>query len=96
MSTRSRTFIDAIRVLRYGALSDELTKELQRLVLACADTGRKGTLTLKLSIKPGKAGKLALWIDLLRPHEIVQHAVTEARKTIADGTGLPVLVGLPD
>ena len=37
MSTRSRTFIDAIRVLRYGALSDELTKELQRLVLARAD-----------------------------------------------------------
>ena len=60
MSTRSRTFIDAIRVLRYGALSDELTKELQRVVLACADTGRKGTLTLKLSIKPGKAGQLEI------------------------------------
>ena len=60
MSTRSRTFIDAIRVLRYGALSDELTKELQRVVLACADTGRKGTLTLRLSIKPGKAGQLEI------------------------------------
>ncbi|MBP6564341.1 MAG: hypothetical protein KA200_01885 [Burkholderiales bacterium] len=64
MSTRSRTFIDAIRVLRYGALSDELTKELQRLVLACADTGRKGTLTLKLSIKPGKAGQLEIGDDV--------------------------------
>lgn len=40
--------------------------------------------------------KLALWVDLLRPHEIMQHAVKEAREAIATGVSLPIFVGKPD
>jgi hypothetical protein len=52
-----RTFAAVISGLRYGELGDELTEALRALTMACAETGKGGTLTLKLTLKPGKGGR---------------------------------------
>lgn len=80
-----------------SAAKGQLTiPESIRLAIPVLLNGPRYAVDARLRYRIDQAGKLALWVDLLRPHEIVQHAVTEARKTIADGTGLQVLVGLPD
>lgn len=60
----TRTFPDTLNALRFGTLSDELTKELQALTQKCADTGRGGTITLTLSLKPGKGGQMEVFDDI--------------------------------
>lgn len=80
-----------------SAAKGQLTiPESIRLAIPVLLNGPRYAVDARLRYRIDQAGKLALWVDLLRPHEIVQHAVTEARKTIADGTGLQVLVGFPD
>lgn len=39
---------------RNGALHDELSNALADLVAVCVETGKKGTLTLKISVLPQK------------------------------------------
>jgi hypothetical protein len=45
-----------IQQMRKGGLHTELGDELAGLVLACAETGKKGTLTLTLNVDPGDDG----------------------------------------
>lgn len=59
-----RTFPQTIDSLRDGQLSDELTKALVNLTAACAETGRAGTLTLTLQLKPGKGGQIEVFDDV--------------------------------
>lgn len=59
-----RTFPQTLDSLRYGQLSDELTKALVNLTAACAETGRAGTLTLTLQLKPGKGGQIEVFDDV--------------------------------
>lgn len=59
-----RSFTDTVTALRYGTLADELTDSLQILTNKCADTGRAGTITLTLSLKPGKGGQIEVFDDL--------------------------------
>lgn len=47
-----RPFADILREIRRGDLHDELSSALQELVQACQQTGKKGTLTIKLAIEP--------------------------------------------
>jgi len=60
----ARPFSLVLAAIRYGGLHDELTDQLAALVKACNDTGRKGSLTLTLSLKPGKAGQIELADDI--------------------------------
>ena len=55
---------DTLAKLRQGELVDELTTALQHLVGVCADTGKKGSLTLKLTLQPGKAGQIEIHDEL--------------------------------
>lgn len=59
-----RTFPETLSALRYGTLSDELTTKLQQLTTACADTGRAGSITLTLALKPGKGGQVEVFDDI--------------------------------
>lgn len=59
-----RSYTDTIQVLRFGTLSDELTDALQSLTNKCSDTGRAGTITLTLALKPGKGGQIEVFDDL--------------------------------
>lgn len=47
-----RPFADTLRDIRGGAVLDDLAEEMQKLVDAVASTGKGGSLTLKLDIKP--------------------------------------------
>lgn len=62
--TTTRTFNDTISALRYGTLSNELTSKLQELVGACSLTGRSGTLSLSIKLKPGKGGQIEVHDEL--------------------------------
>jgi len=53
-----QTFGDFVDGVRYGELTDELNEKLSELVNACVDTGKVGTLTLQIKLKPGKAGEV--------------------------------------
>lgn len=59
-----RPFTDTINALRYGHLSDELTRQLHQLTLDCAAAGKPGTLTLQVTLKPGKAGQMEVIDDV--------------------------------
>ena len=56
----NQPFIKMITELRYGTLLDDLTQEMQKVVNACQDTGKKGTLTLTINIAPGKGGEVSI------------------------------------
>lgn len=47
-----RPFADILREIRRGDLHDELGYAMQELVAACQETGKKGVLTLKLTVEP--------------------------------------------
>ena len=63
-TTTKRTFNQTLDALRRGGLSDELDKHMQKLVSACADTERAGSITLKLSIKPSGSAAFEIVDDI--------------------------------
>jgi hypothetical protein len=60
----ARPFTDTLMALRFGTLADDLTDELNRLTAACSATGKQGTLTLVLKLKPGKGGQIEVSDDI--------------------------------
>jgi hypothetical protein len=50
------TYEQTLREMRHGRSLAELSEELARLVQAVRETGRAGSLTYKLTIKPASAG----------------------------------------
>ena len=67
-----RPFTDTLTSLRYGTLSDDLTKALNDLTTKCADSGKQGSLTLKLVLKPGNGGQIEISDDIkvVMPKEV--------------------------
>lgn len=61
---QARTFVQTIEALRFGTLGDELTDKQRELVAACASTGRSGSLTLTLQLKPGKGGQIEVFDEI--------------------------------
>lgn len=59
-----RTFTQTIDALRFGTLADELSDKLRDLVATCATTGRNGTITLTLALKPGKGGQIEVFDEI--------------------------------
>lgn len=59
-----RTFSNTVEALRFGTLGDELTDRLCDLTAACASTGRAGSITLTLQLKPGKGGQIEVFDDV--------------------------------
>lgn len=54
----ARPFTDTLTALRRGELVDELADALNELTTACTDTGKVGTLTMTIKLKPGNAGQI--------------------------------------
>lgn len=52
--SHSRPALDVLAELRRGRVALELTDALAEVLAACADTGKPGTVTLKLTFKPKK------------------------------------------
>lgn len=59
-----RPFADTLTAIRFGSLAEDLSTALNQLTTACVETGRKGDLTLKLTLRPGKAGQLEILDDI--------------------------------
>lgn len=59
-----RPFSETLNALRYGKCAEDLAEALSAVVTACGDRGGKGELTLKLSIKSGKAGQMEIFDDI--------------------------------
>lgn len=59
-----RPFPDTLNQLRFGTLTEDLTAKLHELTQKCAETGRAGDLTLKLTLKPGKGGQIEVFDDI--------------------------------
>lgn len=51
-----RPFLETLRELRAGRTLDDLAENLAEIVTAVRATGKSGELTLKLKVKPPKAG----------------------------------------
>lgn len=62
----ARPFMDFLREHRNGLTHDELSDALQELVAAVAESGKAGTLTLKISVKPAgrDSGALEVGADV--------------------------------
>lgn len=57
-------FTDALRSVRFGVLIDDLDDALKEVVNACAETGKVGTLSLTLKLKPGKGGQIEVFDEV--------------------------------
>jgi hypothetical protein len=51
-----RLFTDIFREYRNGRAADKATSKMAELVAAVDETGKSGEITIKLKIKPDKAG----------------------------------------
>jgi hypothetical protein len=56
--TQTRPFAAVLQELHKGNVHAELSQLLHELVAAVRDTGKKGTLTVKLDVKPIKPGQV--------------------------------------
>lgn len=63
--------------------------------IAVLEGGPKYKVTARLRYRI-KDGSLALWFDLLRPHKVLEDAVLDIWKQIAEQTGQTILNGDPD
>lgn len=59
-----KTFTQTIDQLRFGTLSDELTDKLNDLNAAVASTGKTGSITVTLKLKPGNGGQVEVYDDI--------------------------------
>lgn len=58
----ARPIFDTLRDLRGGQLLDDMSTELQKLVTAVAETGKTGSITVKLEVKPFERAEGAMVI----------------------------------
>lgn len=59
----NRSIVDFLREHRHGATHDELSDKLRDLVAAVNDTGKGGTLTFAIHIKPSERGGALIVTD---------------------------------
>ena len=55
-----KPFTDTLAQLRYGTAAEELTEMMATLIAKCTETGKGGSITLKLSVSPGKSGQVEI------------------------------------
>jgi hypothetical protein len=63
MNAPNNNFLATLQRHRGGAILEEASTLLQELVAAVATTGKGGTLTIKLSVKPATRGQSAVVVQ---------------------------------
>lgn len=53
-----RPIVDTLREIRHGAMLDEASEELAEVVKRVSETGKSGSLTLRLTVKPAGRGSV--------------------------------------
>lgn len=64
----SRPVTDIIREINGGQWAEEITEQAAKLVKTCRETGKPGTVSIKLKFKPGRAGSAAF--EVIPTYEI--------------------------
>lgn len=59
----NKPFDTVLRDLRHGECLDEITEQFGQLVAACANTGKKGEMSLKIILKPSSNGAVIEVVD---------------------------------
>lgn len=54
MACRQDLFLETVRQLRAGRTQDELSQKLNQLTQDCRATGKQGSITLTIKVKPDK------------------------------------------
>lgn len=72
-----RPFAAVLQDIEHGTLADQLAIDVQQLVKAVRDLGRKGTLTLKVEVAPRKGGN-ALNVTARRDLKLPQEEPVES------------------
>ena len=52
-------------------------------------------IDVRLKHRSGQNGKLVIWIELVRPHKVLEQAFLDAWQKIKEGTGATILYGNP-
>ena len=60
------------------------------------ENGEKWRVDVRLRYRIEEGGRLVMWVELVRPHKVIEEAVKELRARIAEGTGLAILNGIPN
>lgn len=60
------------------------------------ENGEKWRVDVRLRYRIEDGGRLVMWVELVRPHKVIEEAVKELRTKIAEGTGLAILNGTPN
>ncbi|MGH8446485.1 MAG: hypothetical protein ACREVL_14530 [Solimonas sp.] len=58
-----REFTDVLRDVNGGKFAEELTEALGELVASCTATGKSGSLSVTLKLKPGKGSTKVVTLD---------------------------------
>lgn len=77
---------------RQGQLS---VPEQFSLGIPVFENGDKYRVDVRLRYRISDGGDLAMWLELIRPHKTIEHAVKELRAAIAAATDLQILNGAP-
>ena len=56
----TRPFLETARDIRQGQYRDDCADELQKVITAVADTGKKATLTIQIDLTPASKGNGAV------------------------------------
>lgn len=59
------------------------------------ENGDKYRVDVRLRYRITDGGQLTMWLELIRPHKTIEHAVKELRASIAAATELQILNGTP-
>lgn len=59
------------------------------------ENGEKYRQDVRFRYRIQEGGHLVMWLELIRPHKVIEDAVKQLRASIAKETGLPILNGSP-
>lgn len=59
------------------------------------ENGQKYRVDVRFRYRIGQGGDLTMWLELVRPHKVIEDAVKQLREHIAKETSLPILNGTP-
>ncbi len=66
------------------------------LAIPVFENGAKWRVDVRLRYRIQDGGALVMWLELIRPHKVIEGAVQELREQIAKDTGLQILNGTPN
>lgn len=97
----NRPFDHTLREIRFGECLDELTKEIGTLVAAVNNTGKAGSITLTIKLKPVGGGAIEVSDDIkakipLLPKGSSVFFATPENNLVRNDPRQPQLEGLKD